>query len=259
MKIPLLVGITWPIFSMVPCNLIKLVMPCTSATFGYAIIPECSGPFNSSPNLSFASTLLLICICLFSFWLTLDASGIFALFLQNFSVALAYTLRRYVHYLSHLLAKETDYKSNLRIYRQFQILGRYYNLFQQDGLCTASIFIAMMGFIISTYSLINFGSELSVPELLLFAVIVVDTFLALLFYTTVLGQVKTASATLIDQVKLRKVVKVGSQVDRKWIEKFVTSFWELKSCMGDGNYVEQGTPLVVLDFCISQVVNLLLM
>jgi len=258
-KIVLLCGIGFAPMVTIPYALLRWIIPCNSATLGYFLIPECEN-FESDLEWGFRSKLMLICISMLAFYCAIDGCGNFAMFLANFSLVQAYCLRRYVQYLTLLLQKRpSKSKEYLPIYRQLQILCRYYNLFQQNGLIFSNYFLTCIGLILSSFSLISNGFNLSLFELLLFATVSQDTILVLLIYGTTMGQLYSTSKKFCFNVKKQVLTKRMSMHDRKWADCYTNSFRPLKCYLGCVNFVDELTPLVMLNLCINQTVSLLML
>jgi len=103
-KLALVCGSGFPLMVAIPYTLLRWMFPCNSATFLYQSIPE----FQQT-NLdgvvsvwSPFSLLYLAVICVYHFWLTIQGAGILASFLTSFSVALAYSLRRYIECVTNI-------------------------------------------------------------------------------------------------------------------------------------------------------------
>jgi len=84
--------------------------------------------------------------------------------------------------------------------------------------------------------------------------------ICLMSFTTVMVKLYTASNSVTDSVKEQVLMQVGLKVgERKWIERYRMSLPSLKSYIGNVNYVEEITPLEMINFCIDQTVSLLLL
>jgi len=183
-----------------------------------------------------------------------------AIFLTSFSVALAYSLRRYIECISSVAIRNPNQpQMYFDYYRQLQILCQYYNLIQQDGLVIASILLLMTGVITSLFTLVSLGFEASGIELSLFCTVFQDGAIVLMVYTTVMGQVNSISIDKTLLVNKTLMSKVMVSRDRKWTRKNMLSLAPLKCRLGYVNYVDVLTPIVMLDFCINQTVSLLML
>jgi len=260
-KFALLSGIGYAPMTAFAIVLMRWNTPCNSSTFGYFLIPECTNDSGISDKWPMTSVIQLGFICALAFWFTVDGNGSFAVFLMDFSFVQAYCYRRYVQYVTKLLVKKPNEAVNiLPYYRQLEILSRYYNVIQQDGLIITNVFLMMLGLIISSYPIISLGLKMSLPQLMFFLTCAQDASVILFMYTTILGQLYRASLQVKECVNERMLLNGEiSNVKKKWIGRYIKSFRPLKSYIGYVNYVEQLTPLVMQDTCINQIVSLLLL
>jgi len=96
-------------------------------------------------------------------------------------------------------------------------------------------------------------------ELVLFATIAHHGLVALLMYTTFMSKLFEASVGFVRKIKLSVLLRqVVLSEQPKLIEKTMRSLMPMQSYLGYVNYVEKSTPFVMTDFCVTQIVNLLL-
>jgi len=107
--------------------------------------------------------------------------------------------------------------------------------------------------IISAYSVISLGFQMPVVKSVFFLSMMHDTILFLIVYTT--GMAGLYAASKAGQESLRNDLAKGNS---KSFRQFVVSLPSLKCNIGGKNFVDELTPLVMLDFCINQTLALLL-
>jgi len=122
----LLVGICFAIPVTTLFTILKIIFPCTSATIGYRFIPECLNLELQTAQWSNSSNALHALICLLIFWMAIDATGCFAMFVIDCSIMQAFCLRRYLKNLTGMMDLYPKHiLKYLRLYRKLQILSRY--------------------------------------------------------------------------------------------------------------------------------------
>jgi len=259
MKFALVCGICFALMAHVPYVTLRWIFPCNSATVGYFLIPECGNDAPNTGKWATSSTLFLAFICVWTLVVVVDGGGTYSLFLVSYSMAHAYCLRRYVQYFTQGVKRNPGkWQELLPTYRQIQILSRYYNNIQQGKLIVSNITLLMTGLVISFYTIITLGLEVSVPELVLFATVAQDAVLALVMYNTFMGQLYKASKSVNGLIKASILSTVSVTEDRKWIVKYLRSFRAVKCYVGYTNFVDELSPLVFLSFCVDQIASLLL-
>jgi len=113
--------------------------------------------------------------------------------------------------------------------------------------------------VISVFTLIALGVDVSVPELGLFATAAQDAVVGLVVYTTYMAMVFSESKKVKEKFQDRIFLQGTIGKERKLLQRTVWSLSPLKCYLGYNNFVENGTPMVFLDLCISKIVDLLLL
>jgi len=207
-----------------PYIAMRWMWPCNSATFGFYAIAECKNP-TESQGWKGSSIWLLFFICLLMFWLFIDGIGSWSVACVAFSNVPAYCLHRYLKQIEILLEisnSPSKLEACIRMYKQVQILSRFYNLLQQDALVICHIFFLLNAIIICLFMLVSLGVKISLPELALFGTGAQDAVTGLVLYSTCMAKVYSDSKS----VKLK---------------------------------LKEPTPLTLLNFCSGRIVELLLM
>ncbi|CAL8128996.1 unnamed protein product [Orchesella dallaii] len=233
------------------------ITPCTSATIGYFLFPECRLENLHHVRWSLSSKISLFITCIVCIWVYLDSFGTYIFNCTTMSFSQCYALKSYTKFFMRKLCNSSDRKT-LLIYRQLQLLNRYYNRIQQDVLVIAVLYITTAAFVIGNYALITLGRDAKVHELFLFVSTSADTFMTNIVYFGVLAKVYTNSEDAIGSVK-EKLKGMKEERRKKWARKYLRSLAPLKVAVGSVNYVDQLTPFHLFNFYIDQTVNLLLM
>jgi len=142
------------------------------------------------------------------------------------------------------------------VYRELQILNRYYNRDQQNTVILILLFLIMAGTITATYTLIAFGSKM---VLIYFFCVAFDALVVMLVFFSVMANVNSGAVNGIQKVKSKFVPLIVDKRGRKWVELCWRSFRPLKVCIGCVNFVDKSTPFNLLNFCLSQIASLLLL
>ncbi|CAL8068837.1 unnamed protein product [Orchesella dallaii] len=258
-KVTQLLGIFYGLLTGLCYFLMMWISPCNLVPLAYFTMPECLISSHHG-DWSISSSFQLIIICIIVLWLYVDITEDFAMFLAQFTVVQSYCMYRYVQLVNKLIAaKSKQALKHLPLYRQIQILNHYYNALQKNDLLIAHEYLMIIGLIISVFTLIFLGTDVLLPQFVLYSLTGFDAAIALLVCNTTMGQMYSASKHFCtkkkDQIFLNQVVNV----QRKWIQRYLKSCAVLKCNVGDVNFVEELTPLVMLDFCLNQTVSLLLL
>jgi len=232
---------------------------CNSITFGYFLLPKCSSGFTEG-EVSLSSIIMLVPLSLVGYWFVFDSASHIAFFIVHLSMVQAHCLRRYIqHFTKCLTSTSTKACVNVGKYRQIQILGRYYNLFQQDILIISTIVLAITALVLCLFVIISLGSKMAVAEALIFSTGLIDSILALLLYTNIMGCLFAESKQTV--CTLRECVSSNSVVlkDKKLLQKYLRTISPIKVYIGYANYFDELTPLNLFNFAVDQTVSLLLL
>jgi len=264
LKIYNLFGITIAPFASAGYSLQRWFFPCNSATFGYFLLSECKNGGTSKAEWGYPSMLILFIICLVSGWLVLDAFGVLVFHLICMSFVQAFYFSFFTKRFKAGLTSEKAADNNcrygsLRMYKELQILNRYYNNLHQNGVIYVVLFLTMTSFITGAYSLVGFGSQMKLHEFLFFFTITFDALVWLLVLFSVLANVNSGAVEGILAVRNKLIPLVAEKRGRKWVELYWRSLSPLKVCIGEVNHVEKRTPFKLLDFSVAQIAGLLLL
>ncbi|CAL8129379.1 unnamed protein product [Orchesella dallaii] len=247
---------------MVTYGLQRWINPCTSALFLYNLIPECvyekSSPWVNSSLIQLAIQILV------SLYLMVDMCGGFIFQVIEMMYLQSCCFKHYIKCLLISLLRCKFKVSHLLRFRQLQIILRRYNLIQQDVMIVALLNMVLLIFVVSLYALIYLGSGdegISIPQLMFFSCSLLDTFLAIVVCFGAFAGVHKESLRTVAFMRetLLPSLKHNQSHQRRLATRYVMSFRVLKVNIGEVNYVEKFTPIVMLNFCFGQIVNLLLL
>ncbi|CAL8120934.1 unnamed protein product [Orchesella dallaii] len=128
----------------------------------------------------------------------------------------------------------------------------------QDGLVGANLFLVMSGLIVAAYTLISIGLQMTILQIAFFATCGQDGMVVTLYYTTVMGQMFASSKQVGECVRSKALSMKMRASEQAWMRRYVKSFRPIKCYLGHVNYIDELTPLNLLEFCINQTVSLLM-
>ncbi|CAL8068839.1 unnamed protein product [Orchesella dallaii] len=258
-KVTQLLGVFYGLITGLCYFLMMWISPCNLVPLAYFTMPECLiSSYHGDWSISSRFQLMIICIIVM--WLFVDITEDFAMFYVQFTVVQSYCLYRYVQLVDKLIATNPNLAiKHLPLYRQIQILNHYYNAFQKNDLIIAQEYVVIFGLIISVFTLIFLGSDMFLPQFILYSLTGFDAAILLLVCNTTMGQMYSASKQFCTRKKDKILSNQVVNVQRKWIQRYLKSCAILKCNFGDVNFIEELTPLVIFDFCFNQIVSLLLL
>lgn len=147
----------------------------------------------------------------------------------------------------------------LKVYRELQLLAQYFNDIHNDTILPAFLFITTFLFISCAYALAFAGFAMPAVKMGEFSWLAFCCWLAIAAgvgtFGRVNGESKEALSLIYRKVRLFPQVR---RCDRQQLIKFMLSLQPLKIKVGYVNFVEKFTPIILLHFCVSQIVSLLL-
>ncbi|CAL8122146.1 unnamed protein product [Orchesella dallaii] len=242
--------------------------PCQSTTFAWNILVECSSERQSEAGWELKSLIFLSGINLFSFWVAIYLIGAFIFQGAELHFVPCYCLVSYIKNLRISLENcgKCNIERGLGRYRQLQILEGFFNWIHQDIVTPSTLNILIITTIISTYAMISMGTQLSIPHVILFSCVLVNSLACIVLMIGAFALVHVESTRMFRYIKEKLIPNLetncSSYSERckvKVIKKLVASLYILKVRIGSVNFVEKTTPIAILDFCLAQIVSLLLM
>ncbi|XP_035715556.1 uncharacterized protein LOC118438863 [Folsomia candida] len=238
------------------------VMAVPSAVCLLLMVDPCVPPFllSFSPSCSTISWMppgREIFVVLFEAWMALQlfSSGATWAFFIFFAGIVA--MLNYFQLLESRICKAVTIFQNqacLKLYRSIQILEKYMNgctmvrIVPSMVLCTPNLQI------ISQFVSIKLHSKIAMPGFLIFPLIMVDAVIVNVFVYTLASWVNSTSTKLL-QTQVRRTVQFGGK--KSQLAREIRACGVLKIKFGS-NFIDNGTPLVIQNFCFNQTLNLLL-
>ncbi|CAL8128789.1 unnamed protein product [Orchesella dallaii] len=251
-------------FIMVGFAVERWIIPCNSATAGYLLFPECDNGIEGPANdWSLQSQLGLLSILLVTLWMNTDSFSCFGLHLVQFSFLQSICLRNYLTLFAFRLNGMSKNKNlsynNFLLYRQLQVLNRYYNLIQQNVLLTSMLLLVTNGLVVSAYVMLSNGRSVTFQQLFMFLNGGLNCFLIIVIQFGAMSKLYGESVMTIQNVG-KSLAQVTLDPNRSiWIRKYMRSLTPLKVSLGSVNFMDELTPINLLNFCLMQIVNLLLL
>lgn len=234
----------------------RFLTPCWPATLGYFLNPECVS--SKSKTIWFAAGLPILKFLFLAipFWLYMDMVGSFQFQMGQLSLIQCCSLIQYLKYFKRTLVNRC---CDLKLFRELQILSQFFNIIYHDVVHVSFIFLVMIAFTGSFYVFVKFGFQITFPLLLLFIAVWMDGFIGITVVLGMFAKLHQNSKEVLVFIKEKVIPGLSGRKERLRFGKILNSFSSLKVRIGDVNYVDQLTPLRVVEFCCEQLVSTLLL
>lgn len=246
--------------------------PCIPFSLGRHVLQECSYYLTENsiqPDLSLISKLWMILICSFCFISFINTCGGYMFSIVQLSYLQCCCFIQYIFIFKtqcmHLVTHATDFKNSevlnlLQVYKQLQVLVRYYNKIQQDAFIVVFLVFSGYALVLSVFAILHNGYSLTTLQLILFACIGIDGFLAIIVICGAFARLHTKSTDTLKYLQTKFVCSyvTTKKSGFKGVKMTLASFTPLQVNFGSVNYIEKMTPMTMFDFCILQLMNLLL-
>lgn len=240
-------------------HLDMIINPCLPLHFaGYKIFDQCQGKFGIDMKPLWTSTEIkqkfILVLLSYSNW-------IFMILGCSLHIALVilikcYCLRAYILLLEHKIKFRFNSASFL-LYSELQIFGTVYRELY-SYFTAVFMWAALIMYTIGLYALIKFAFTLTFSMACMFLILAFDGFFCTFIGYSTLANVFVTSRRLLSVKIDRHLISVGSGYGLALCRRLVKSCQLIRIYVGDLNYVEESTPLIVQDFVAGQTVNLLL-
>ncbi|CAL8068663.1 unnamed protein product [Orchesella dallaii] len=241
-----------------------LLLPCLPAHFGFFLLPQCSARikaleiFKQFPisQLLYEIVVKTIMVLVGAFM----AHIAFPAFVLDMNLAplCCHCIRNYIKLYSRLLSRisinSINFYGEVAIFRQIQIITIEFNDYHQKYNSVTKLIVMGLGIVIAMFALIRLHGNLLAPQFLIFGSTVMEFFCAIVFSYGV-----KACVYLVCKQLMHDTQAMHSLQRHKWFRRYFKSWPILKAYLGSVNYIDQLTPLNVMDFSITQLVNLLLL
>ncbi len=161
------------------------------------------------------------------------------------------------YYQSYSRNSMEDYLRCVKMFKEIQLLIVVYNGIHEGLLSITEILLLSVVFITSFYAIIKLLGILILPQLLLFLILAFCSLVVLLMEGVFKAGVYKTSKDVqrrLSQYRDNKVTKPRFRLHRKYLK----SWRVVRIYIGEANFFDQQTGLVLFHFNISQVVNMLL-
>ncbi|CAL8098701.1 unnamed protein product [Orchesella dallaii] len=243
----------------------RWINPCTSATLAWNYLEECFDK-NRFENgyWSFKSYTYLVIMVLILWWILADLLVTFAFQAAEIMYLQSACLVGYVkHFKEQLKISAVTSPKVILKYRQLQILTKYYNWIQQDAIIALMLTLVICLTVVSSYVIIKMGSHVSPTHFLFFWCALVDALAAIIVIYGEFASLHTQSRLVLTMFRSQVIPTLTaakfSSFKQKLIRKYVATFYPLNVQLGSVNFVDKMTPIVLLQFCVEQLANLLLL
>ncbi|OXA64379.1 hypothetical protein Fcan01_00593 [Folsomia candida] len=197
-----------------------------------------------------------LCLHIFEAWMSLNTiiSGTTWMFYVLF-VGIVCILDYFRVLESKISEIENDSNKDdcIHLYRCIQILEKSFNAFLMPRIVPATMFCVPAIEILAFYVCISFHADISMPAFLIFPVMAVCAGMNNILVITLASRVNVASQKMKIAVQKRTVGRCRRALAKRQIRACNV----LKIKFGS-NFIDEGTPLVMQNFCINQTMSLAL-
>lgn len=142
----------------------------------------------------------------------------------------------------------------VQMYNELKLLTTYYNQIHGNILSITIAFFLSTNFIAAAYAIIGLYSEIHLIQFLYFAFFTIDCFLGILVGD---GGYKANVNKVSDEI-LRRIKAARYFRMKRLMRRYFYSWSSAKIKLGGSNFYDKETPLILINFCFCQIVNLLL-
>ncbi len=240
--------------------------PCLPTNLGYWIVDtQCVGQLGSESKATWSLyeifAKLLIVLVNYLNWSFLASS----MYFHGTMVLLVktYCLTRYIQLAgkqidSSLKGKREPNAYTSLMFREIEVMCNEYRSLYSYSVISHCIVCMMIFHTLSFYACIKFGLDLPLSMFLFFSSAALNICVVVLCMYTSMANVVRAS-TFVLKVKLRSAMGNGTMRPSPWFRRYLKSCKILKIYVGNTNFVEPMTPLIVEQFSIQQTASLLLL
>ncbi|CAL8132129.1 unnamed protein product [Orchesella dallaii] len=157
-------------------------------------------------------------------------------------------------YLGLKFLRMNNSKGCIRVYQNIQLITTYTNFQFQNSIQLSITIVSIAVTILSTSAAMKFHGMM--PSSFLFAIIMssVNALLVSTFNSMIQGKLNWMSKSLLHNWKRNQARSLGI-----WGQKTVKAMKDIRMQFGTGNFFEKSTCLVIMEFQIEQIVNVLLL
>lgn len=227
--------------------------PCLPGHFAYFMYTSCSDPeteWKLTPD-----WILRLLIPTGMMWIFLH--GLTCLIFEGaiYTTLHCFCLINYQYLFWRKCQFHRETLAAVQMYKEIQLLTAYYNQIHGSVLSVSFTVSVSSNFIISFFAAVGLYSEMMWPIVLLYASIAFNTMIEIMVCDGgTKATVNTVSTRILSKVRAAPNFRMSRDVKR-----YVVSMPVLKIRLGSTNFYDKETPLNLIDFCVGQVVNLLLL
>lgn len=239
---------------LVPGGIINLlVTPCVPGLLGYYMFKPCKYP--GTPWRLFPDKIVHL-IIIFGVQLRVAIPFSYGICMEIviYSTLHCFCLINYYHLFWRKLQHAKDTSGCIQMNKELQLLVTCYNKIHGDSLSVLSTIAVSGTFIVCTYAAISLHSEVRLVQLIRFIFFAVDTFIVILLCDS--GFKSTVHT--VSQDVMNKFRSSERFMKEPVTRRHFRSWQSAKIRLGSTNFYDKSTPLNLINFCISQVVGLLL-
>lgn len=234
-----------------PAQLIK--MPCFPGHLGYFLFNPCFDPaakWNLFPDLT-----LRIVIVAGVVWILLEGFICAVMEVAIYSTIHCYCLTNYHFLFLRNSLRDQNVSRSVQMYRELQLLVINYNRIRGGNLSVLITILLSTTIVLPAYLVLGVPKELSLAQLIRFCFVIFISSVIIIFCV---GGFK-AAVNIVSKGILESMKASAFFMKNRALRRYVKSWQLAKIKLGSTNFYDKETPLNLMGFCVSQVVNLLLL
>lgn len=238
---------------MIVCTLHLLLTPCYPGNFGYFLLAPCRDSTQEWSFLSHGILHMIFTTLTFTFYLPLVPAVMMEAIVYASLHCLC--LANYHLLLFRNIQKHWNISRTVQMFKEVQLLTTNYNLIHGYILSLTLTLSMTSSLITSGYAVLGIPSEINLAQLLDFGAVMVDCILGILICD---GCFK-ANVHIFSESVLGKIKAGWGLTRRRIMKRYIVSWPSAKIKLGSTNFYDKETPLNLINFCFTQIVNLLLL
>lgn len=228
-------------------------MPCFPGHLVYFLFKPCANP--DAPWRIFPDRVASLIIVMVVVWISLTVFVSAIMEIIIYSTLHCYCLVNYQFLFLRNSILDKNVPRIVQMYKELQLLITNYNLIHGGTLSVLVTILLSSSLILASYLVLGLSMELTYAQCMRFSFLTFDSFIVMLFCD---GGFK-ANVNIVSQGILKKMKASSLFMQNRALRRHVKSWPLARIKLGSTNFYDKETPLNLIGFCVSQVVNLLLL
>ncbi len=266
-KILQLCAIFTPAITLISLVVRTFLNPCTPFLPGYFILPECSQvateDTTQQPSTWITWTVLRALMCVFVYFSLIDAVCFYCIVAFQYLLVQVHCLRSHLKKFRdaievQLQPRRGPSQLDLTVYRELQILTTLYNRIHSDSVMVCAVNYAIFALVLCLYALISERAGLTYLQTIILVCISFDGGLLITVSFRGMAKLYSESVELKRLIDSQLVMAQRSKYNRRMVKMYSRSLKLLMIRVGTAFFFDRITTFIILNFCITALVNMLL-